>query len=173
MKVKNRHKRIIQEPIENVSELFKTLATPEDKIWPKDYWPGMYFKDGLKVGNQGGHGIIRYTVEEFEEGRSVKFRFTKPDGFVGTHELSIYPVSKRSTKIIHVLKMKTSFKASIFWLVALRWLHNALIKDAFDNVENYFSMESANKSNLVPKHTYSFWVRFLRDLYKPKKRLHV
>jgi hypothetical protein len=48
-----------------------------------------YFKGGLKVGSKGGHERIRYTILNFIEGESVRFRFSKPEGFNGTYELKI------------------------------------------------------------------------------------
>ncbi len=161
MRVINNHKRIISQPKKNVSKLFETLATSEDKIWPANNWPAMRFKDGLKIGSRGGHGPIRYTVIEFEAGNHVAFKFTNPNGFNGVHELSIQPKSESSTEIQHVIKMNTDFRASLLWIFVIRWLHDALIEEAFDNVENYFS----NRMN-TPK--YNFWVRFLRKFYKPK-----
>jgi len=161
MRVVNSHKRIINQPKENVSELFKTLATSEDKIWPISNWPAMRFKEGLKLGNQGGHGRIRYKIIALETGHHIKFEFTKPEGFIGTHELNINAVSESTSEISHIIKMKTAFKASILWLFVIRWLHDALIEDAFDTIENHFSEEKKE-----PK--YHPWVRFLRGYYKRK-----
>ena len=80
MKVVNVHKRTINQPRAIISELMKTLATNEDKVWPNRYWPPMRFKKNLKVGSQGGHGIIRYTVEDLTEGEYVKFKFSQKQG---------------------------------------------------------------------------------------------
>ncbi|WP_033960546.1 hypothetical protein [Psychroserpens jangbogonensis] len=161
MRVINSHKRIIDQPEEKVSELFKTLATNEDQIWPSINWPAMRFKDGLKSGSQGGHGRIRYTIIAFEPGKHIKFEFTKPEGFNGTHELNIKAISEETTEINHLIKMNTNLKASFLWLFMIRWLHDALIEEAFDNVENYFSEESKRTK-------YNFWVILLRDFYKRK-----
>jgi len=43
----------------------------------------------------------------------------------------------------------------------IRWLHDALIEEAFDKVENYFT---GNKK-ITP---YNPWVKFLREAYKRK-----
>ncbi len=66
MRVINSHKRIINQPIEKVSELFKTLAANENQIWPSNNCPAMRFKQGLALGNRGGHGRIRYKVIAFD-----------------------------------------------------------------------------------------------------------
>ena len=78
MQVINIHKRTIQQPKEKVSLLFKTLATDDDLVWPYEKWPAIRFKDGLKVGNMGGHGRIHYTIINFKAGEYIRFQFSKP-----------------------------------------------------------------------------------------------
>lgn len=159
MRVINIHKRIIDQPKENVSQLFETLATSQDQIWPYENWPAMRFKDGFKLGSKGGHGRIRYTIIEFQDQNHITFEFTKPDGFIGTHELRVNSISDFSTEIVHIIDMKTTLKASLLWVFVIRWLHDALIEDAFDKVANHFSEEKNNTD-------YSLWVKALRGFYK-------
>ena len=161
MRVINSHKRIINQPVNQVSELLQTLATSDDKIWPIKAWPAMRFKDGLKLGNSGGHGLIRYTIVAFVPGEHIKFEFFKPEGFNGTHEINIKSISENISEIIHLIQMNTTFKAYFLWIFVIRWLHEALIVDAFDKVENYFLMEKKTTP-------YSVWVTLLRDFYKRK-----
>ena len=161
MRVINSHKRIINQPIEKVSKLFKSLATNEDHIWPSNNWPEMRFNEGLKIGNRGGHGRIRYTIIAFEPGKHIKFEFSKPDGFNGTHELNLNVISEDASEISHLIKMNTNYKASFLWVFVIRWLHDALIEEAFDNLENYFSEEKKEAK-------YNFWVTNLRGFYKRK-----
>ena len=161
MQVINIHKRIVYQPKEKVSLLFKTLASSEDLVWPNENWPSMKFKDELKVGSKGGHGLIRYTIIDFKAGEYIKFQFSKPEGFNGTHELKISPISKDETEICHEIKMQTSLKATFFWIVIVSWLHDALIEEAFDKVENYFAIHKK-----VTK--YNAWVNFLRGVYNRK-----
>jgi hypothetical protein len=164
MRVINVHKRIINQPKIKVSQLFKTLAMPQDQVWPIKSWPAMRFKDGVIIGSKGGHGQIRYTITEFEDGNYIKFEFTKPKGFKGTHELQINSVTEFSSEIVHIISMCTTFKASLLWVFVIRWLHDALIEDAFDNVENHFSEEKKIKN-------YNVWVKSLRGFYKHKTKL--
>jgi len=161
MRVINIHKRTINQPKAKVSLLFKTLATNDDEIWPSEKWPAMRFNEGLKVGAKGGHGIVRYTIVSFKEGEHIKFKFTKPEGFIGTHKLMIKEFSDIETEMIHEIKMNTSFKRTILWTTVIRWLHDALIEDAFDKVENHFSSK-------VKETKYNFWVKYLRQNYKRK-----
>jgi hypothetical protein len=55
--------------------------------------------------------------------------------------------------------MEVSGKGMLLWLFAIRSLHDALLEDAFDKIENHFSKEK-NKSN------WSIWVKFLRKILK-------
>ena len=161
MKVVNIHKRTINQPTEKVSQVFKTLASSKDLVWPYENWPAIRFNDGLKVGSKGGHGRIRYTIIEFIDGEYIKFQFSKPEGFNGTHELRINTINNASTELIHKINAKTTLKASFLWVFVIRWLHDALIEDAFDKVENYFGTN--------PKKTeHNLWVKLLREIYKRK-----
>ena len=162
MQVTNIHKRKLQQSIEKVSFLFNTLATDNDQIWPFENWPAIRFDNGVKVGSRGGHGIVRYTILSFKKGESITFKFSKPDGFIGNHTLSLKAISENETEIIHEIKMQTAtLKASVLWVFVIRWLHDALIEEAFDKVENHFI-----EVKKIPK--YNFWVQFLRNKYKRK-----
>ena len=161
MRVINIHKRTINQPKENVSKLFKTLATSGDLVWPYENWPAIRFRDGLQVASKGGHGRIRYTIIEFIAGENIMFQFSKPEGFVGTHELRIEEINKTKTQISHKIKVNTSFKATLLWVFVIRWLHDALIEDAFDKVENYFLTEKKETK-------HNNWVKLLREVYKKK-----
>ncbi|WP_369992896.1 hypothetical protein [Winogradskyella sp.] len=168
MKAINVHTRKIEQPKEKVARLLRTLATENDLVWPYENWPAIRFKDGFNVGSKGGHGHIRYTVLDYKEGEYYKFQFTKPDGFVGTHELRINAIGNNSTEIRHIIGIKLSFRATLLWTFIIRWLHDALIEEAFDKVENYFSIDKKETA-------YSSWVKLLREFYKRKslKSIHV
>ncbi len=157
----NIHKRIIDQPKSKVSELLKTLSTAHDQVWPSKYWPAMRFKDGFKVGSRGGHGLIRYTIIKNTPDEHCVFKFTKPRGFDGTHEFKLKRLSDQQSEISHKITMTTSFRASLSWMCFVRWLHDALIEDALDNIENHFSEDHKKTS-------YSFWVICLRTFYNLK-----
>ena len=158
MKVVNLHKRIINQPKKEISKLIEKLASKEDKIWPHDKWSPMRFKDGLKVGSKGGHGIIRYTIVEFGVKHGIKFQFTSPKGFIGTHEFNIIELAANKTEVSHIIDMKTQGVATIQWIVFIRWLHDALIEDALDSIENHFSDEKKES-------TWSVWVKLWRWVF--------
>ena len=155
MKVLNIHTRVINQPKSTVARLLDTLATKNDQVWPQEKWPPIRFREGLQIGAKGGHGPIRYTVTALESGRMARFTFSRPEGFDGTHELEINSLNAQQTQIKHTIAMKTHGKAVFLWLFAIRWLHDALIEDAFDKVENQFSDQN--------KHTeWNLWVKLLR-----------
>ena len=138
-----------------VTDLLKTLSTDNDKIWPKEKWPAMKFKDGIKVGAKGGHGPIKYSVEKYNPSEIIEFRFSKPNGFNGIHKFEINEMTDDKTEIKHTIDMKTAGKGTLIWILAIRSLHNALIEDGFDKLENNFSLNQKSSK-------WNFWVRFLR-----------
>ncbi len=155
MKVLNIHKRILNRPKNEVVEILKTLSTDNDKIWPKDQWPPMRFKGGLKIGAKGGHGPIRYAVEKYNPNEIIQFRFSRPNGFNGIHKFEINAVADAKTEIKHTIDMRTVGKGTLAWVFGIHSLHNALIEDGFDTLENNF-LEKKKST------TWNFWVRFLR-----------
>ena len=159
MKVTNIHHRIIARPITEVGPLLSTISNKNSQIWPVDKWPPMRFKEGLTIGARGGHGPIRYVIETIDPGRQLRFRFTRPSGFVGYHALQLEPVAQNRTQIIHTIQMRTMGLAAISWPLVIRWLHDALIEDAFDKIEN--QLTGSNKST-----PWNWWVRVLRWILK-------
>jgi hypothetical protein len=161
MKVINVHKRLIEQPIEKVSALFETLASSNDKVWPHENWPAMRLDSGLQVGSKGGHGIIRYTIIAYKKGESIEFKFSAPKNFNGTHCLKLTAINNFNTEVIHTIHMETVGIATFYWIFIIRWLHDALIEEAFDKMELYFS-------ELKQKSRYNIWVKILRNMYKKK-----
>lgn len=123
----------------------------------------MRLKEGLKAGSKGGHGPIRYTVEDYDPGNFVQFIFSRPSGFHGYHRLEINALETGSTQLRHVIDMETKGTAGFSWAFGIRWLHDALIEDAFDKIEYQFS--GVNK--VTP---WNFWVRILRKILAAKPR---
>ncbi|WP_421877546.1 hypothetical protein [Marinoscillum sp.] len=117
----------------------------------------MLFKQGIKVGAQGGHGPIKYEVELYDPQEIIQFRFSKPNGFHGIHKFEIQTLTKTTTEIKHTIDMQTTGKGTLLWLLGIRSLHNALVEDGFDKLENIFQ-----KPQKITK--WNFWVRFLRKL---------
>lgn len=162
MKVCNVHIRHIYRPLSDLIPLFHTLATPDDRMLATDKWPAMKLDNGLQVGSKGGHGPIRYHVIEYDPMGKVNFQFDMK-GFDGGHWFLLVNPNENHTVLVHTILMNTSGWATLKWALAIRWLHDAYIEDAFDKVENQFSAH--------PKHTqWNLWVRILRWLMKTSKR---
>lgn len=162
MRVINIHKRIINQPKEKVSELLRTLSTENDKIIPTDKWSAMKLNEGLKEGSKGGHGPIRYTVQKYNPDELIQFEFTKPKGFNGIHRFEITELENDKTELKHTIEMNTTGTGILTWSIAIRWLHDAFMEDAFDKVENHFLTEKK-------KTEWNIWVKVLRRILKPKK----
>ena len=103
--VVNVHKRKLDTSAETVGVLIDGLASDDDRLWPHEWWPAMRFDGPLGVGAAGGHGPIRYTVEWFEPGEGIWFRFTGPAGFDGGHGFFAHP-EDGDTVLEHRLEMK-------------------------------------------------------------------
>ena len=161
MKIINIHTRKIAQPKSEIAKFFKTLASENDMMLATNKWPPMKLDKGLQIGSRGGHGPIRYFVTEYQQDNFIKFQFDLK-GFDGFHKLEISETDLGTTILAHTIDMETSGMASLKWIFAIRWLHDAYIEDAFDKVENY-SLSHKKRSK------WSWWVRILRKLMRPPK----
>jgi hypothetical protein len=155
MKVVNIHERVLDAPITRVGQLIDGLASGDDRLWPHDRWPPMRFNRPLGVGASGGHGPIRYLVESYAPGRSIRFRFIEPQGFVGTHRFEAEPIEPAKTRLRHTIEMKTAGLSWFAWALAIRPLHNALLEDLLDRAE-------ASTGKQLPNRQWSCWVKIVR-----------
>jgi hypothetical protein len=117
----------------------------------------------LGVGARGGHGPIRYYVEEFDPGRRVVFRFTSPPGFHGTHGFQV-EASGVGCELHHTLDMRVSGSALVTWPFVLRPLHDSLLEDALDKVEANLSDQAWIRRELPP------FVKVLRKMLARSRR---
>jgi hypothetical protein len=154
MKVRNIH-----EPNFHVTEplgsLIESLASDQDALWPIESWPRMVFDRPLGVGATGGHGPIRYFVDAYRHGESIRFRFTGPTGFNGWHGYEIVQTGTEKVILRHTLEMTTSGLAILSWPIVFRPLHDALIEDSLAKAE-------ASLGHHPTVRPWSFWVKFLR-----------
>jgi len=163
MTVRNVHTRVLPVPIARVTRLIDGLASDDDRLWPQDHWPAMRFDRPLAVGAVGGHGPIRYTIEQYEPGHTIQFRFTKPVGFHGCHRFDLEEIDSGRARLRHTLEMRLSAGAMVQWHIAIRPLHDALMEDALDRAELYASGSSTRRR-------WSPWVRFLGRMMKRKRK---
>jgi hypothetical protein len=162
MKVINIHKRQINQPKTELVRLLKTLATDNDMILATDKWPPMRLDKGLQVGSKGGHGHIKYFVTDYQPDNSITFQFNLK-GFDGFHKFEFSENEPNKTQLTHIIDLTTSGTATLKWALAIRWLHDAYIEDAFDKVENHFTKDKKRSE-------WSWWVKRLRKIMKPKKK---
>ena len=134
MSVQNRHARRFPADPEVVGTLIDGLGSREDRLWPRERWPALTMDGPLDESPKGGHGPIRYFVQEYERGRRVLFRFTGPPGFDGTHRFELRPAAG-GCQLEHVIDMKVRGSAILSWPLLFRPLHNALLEDALDKAE--------------------------------------
>ncbi len=160
MKIINIHKRLLNASPDRVGRLIDSLASSNDLLWPIDRWPPMQFDRPLGMGAIGGHGPIRYTVESYQPGHDIRFRFTEPKGFVGTHRFEVEPTADGKTLLRHVIDMQVSGWALSTWLV-IRPLHDALLEDALDRAEIAVGKQ-------VPQRQWSYLVRIVRWMMRRK-----
>jgi hypothetical protein len=162
MKVVNVHERILDASADQVGRLIDGLASDDDRLWPHDRWPAMRFDRPLGVGAAGGHGPIGYVVESYTPGSAVQFRFTAPQGFVGSHRFEVESVDATRTKLRHVIEMQTAGRASLAWAIAIRPLHDACLEDLLDRAEAATGGTPASRN-------WSRWVRFVRWLMRSRR----
>lgn len=166
MRVLNVHERAIEEG-QRVAALIDGLASGSgDLLWPWERWSSMQFDRPLQPGARGGHGPIRYEIQEYEPGRRIRFGFTAPRGFDGFHEYRIISMNTR-TLLQHVLGMRFHGWARLLWPLLFEPMHNALIEDSLDKAE----MTSSER--VREPHEWSIRVRAIRRVmrcfYRRKK----
>ncbi|GAB7190386.1 hypothetical protein NUM3379_10920 [Kineococcus sp. NUM-3379] len=153
----NVQERRIEAPAERLAELLAELATPRDRLWPSPAWPRLRLDAGLAPGSRGGHGPIRYSVVEHEPGRRIRFAFDPRRGLTGHHELLVTAEGPDRCRLVHTLAGRCRGRMLLLWPLVVRWLHEALVHDLFDNAE------SAATGRLPARPArWSAWVRLLR-----------
>ena len=155
MQVRNIHERELAVDATRIGRLIDTLASPRDELWPSECWPRMKFDRPLMVGAAGGHGPVRYVVDRYQPGRSIRFRFQQPAGFNGFHGFEAIERSSGLSLLRHTLEIKPTGPARLSWPLVFRPLHNALIEDSLSRAEAAVGLAPRR----IP---WSLWVRFLR-----------
>jgi hypothetical protein len=155
IRVRNIHERRFKAAQEQVGPLLDTLASAADRLWPSSRWPAMRLDRPLQVGAMGGHGPIRYRVEAYEPGVSVRFRLSAPQGFDGFHGFEILAAGGEGTTLRHLLEMNARGRAVLTWPCVFSPLHDALVEDCLDKA-------AFELGEVLPPREWSLWVRILR-----------
>jgi hypothetical protein len=163
--MRNVQSRSIDAPAATVGALLDRLASADDPIWPARSWPPLVLDVGLTPGSRGGHGPIRYSVADYEPGRRIRFRFDAGLGIVGYHELLVAADGPARCRLTHTVNGRTEGRFRLLWPLAVRWLHEALIKDLFARVD----VVATGQAGDMPR--WSWWVRTMRRTLAPGPRL--
>lgn len=152
----NLHSRRLPVPVERAEPLLDGLAGVDDRLWPNDRWPRMAFDRPLGVGAVGGHGPVRYRVEEYVPGKWVRFRFTAPRGFDGFHEFVLRPLGEGESELRHLMALRLHVPAWFGYPLIWRPLHDALLEDCLDR-----AVTESGPPPVRPAR-WGWWVRLLR-----------
>jgi hypothetical protein len=163
VKVTNVHQRLLAASPERVGALIDALASPADAMWRQQDWPRMMFDGPLAIGAAGGHGPIRYFVESYTPGHSIRFRFTRPAGLNGWHGLKVLDATASHCVLEHRIEMRTEGWAVLTWPLVFGPLHDALIEDALSLAQESLGLAP----HKVP---WSWHVRLLRSLAPRRRR---
>ncbi|MEQ9366630.1 MAG: hypothetical protein RIF32_20490 [Leptospirales bacterium] len=159
MKVMNIHERRVRAEPEIAAEVFESLATKRDRLWPRRRWPALRLDAPKAELGRGGHGPIRYHVTEHRPGGKTVFEFEDAGlsrGLRGVHYFELLQHGEREFTARHVIDARLSGPAILFWPTVIRPLHDALVEDALDN------FELATTGRVIQANRYSFYVRLLR-----------
>jgi hypothetical protein len=157
MQVLNVHERELAASRQQIGALIDSLSSTDDALWPRQCWPRMALDQPLGVGAAGGHGPVRYVVEAYEPGQSIRFRFTGPRGFDGHHGLEIVQPAAQRCVLRHTIEMSIHGAAVITWPLVFRPMHDALLEDAL-------AVAQASLGQTPVVRPWSLWVKALRWL---------
>lgn len=160
MKVKNIHERVVRTSPERAFAIFESLATPQDKLWPRRGWPALRLDAPKEQLGRGGHGPIRYRVTEHRPGERTTFEFENAAlsrGLNGIHYFELERHGDEEFVARHVIEARLGWPAIIFWPVLIRPMHDALVEDALDNFEREATQ------TLARAYRYTPYVRLLRS----------
>jgi hypothetical protein len=155
--MQNIQHRLIDAPAEKLGTLLDQMATPDDRVWPAPAWSRLVLDAGLTPGSRGGHGLIRYSVAEYEPGRRIRFSFEPGLGLDGYHELLITTEGPNRCRLAHTIAATVEGRMRLLWPLMIRWMHEALLQDLLDNAEH-----AATGRLRGQRSRWSLWVRLLR-----------
>lgn len=168
-KMTNTHERTLNAPIGSLAPLIDQLASSQDCFWPSSRWSAMKFDRPLAVGAIGGHGFIGYTVERYQPGREITFRFTSPKGLNGIHRLTLEELPGGKTRVKHVIDASLEGPMVLGWTLFIRFMHDALVEDGMDRAEAWVVQRQWKPRKLSPYVKSLRWLMVkLRSSRKPQ-----
>ncbi len=155
--IRNAHSRRLPAAPADVGRLLDSLASDDDVLWPVDRWPALRLDRPLQVGADGGHGPVRYRVQDYVAGRRVVFRFDPSVGLDGVHALELV-AGPGGTLLQHTLEAHPRGAMRVLWPLCVRRLHDALLEDLLDRAERSLGVGPATPAR------WSAWVRLLHGV---------
>ena len=162
--MRNIQSRVIDASPSSVGALLDTLVSPGQSVWPDKSWPALALDNGLNPGSRGGHSAIHYRVAEYEPGRRLRLVFEPDTGIDGYHEFVVTEEALARTRMTHVIAADVSGRMIWMWPLVIRWMHEALLHDLFDNAER---AATGTLSGAAAR--WSPWVRLLRRVRAAKR----
>jgi hypothetical protein len=134
--IRSVHSREIAAPAGVVGEILDSVGSDQDRLWAADIWQAepVVFDRPLGVGARGGHGSVRYSVVEYEQGGRVVFGFTPGSGLSGTHGFNLEELGPDWSRLTHVLDAEPSLWMRPLVPILVGW-HDAMVETAFDRAE--------------------------------------
>ena len=144
---------------EEVGELLAGLGTDRDRLWPTERWPTspLELDRPPGVGARGGHGLVRYRVEEYEPSRRLVFRFEPGQGLDGRHWFEIETAGDAGTRLVHTIDTRVTGTTRLL-SPALRRMHDLTIEDVLDRAE------LATSGRRPPVRRKPLWMRALDEV---------
>lgn len=90
--------------------------------------------------------------------------FSPDCGLTGWHELRVLDVGTDSSTLVHTISARTHGRMLVLWPLLVRWFHQALMEDLFDNAERRLGTLHR------PPARWSLWVRLTRSLVGHRRR---
>ncbi|WP_412543872.1 hypothetical protein R8Z50_15690 [Longispora sp. K20-0274] len=89
----------------------------------------------------------------------MRFAFEPGRGLDGHHEFRLTPQGAGAAQLTHTIDATVTGRMRILWPLVIRWMHEALVGDLFDNAERAATGRIAGRPA-----RWSPWVRLLRRL---------
>jgi hypothetical protein len=155
MRVHSVHSRVLDASPRRVAALLASLGTDRDELWPADRWPArVEFDRAPAVGARGGHGLIRYAIEQYDPERRIVFRFEPGQGLDGIHRFDVESLAEERTRLVHTLDARLSGAIRLVSPALLR-MHDRTIEDLLDRAEQ------ATAGHAPDRATLPVWMRAL------------
>ncbi|HZC13081.1 MAG TPA: hypothetical protein VE270_03585 [Thermoleophilaceae bacterium] len=148
MRVQSMHSRILDASPGRVATLLASLGTDRDELWPADRWPAcVEFDRTPAAGARGGHGLIRYVIEEYDPERRIVFRFEPGQGLDGIHRFDVESLADERTRLVHTLDARLDGAIRLVSPALLR-MHDRTIEDVLDRAEQATAGRAPDRTRL-------------------------